>query len=418
MIIYSKSPIFSDRICFYGIWLRFIMLYVLFLFSFFSRISIEPPECAGVVCDLKCPSDSKVLQIYGYDPNNLVVTHPSEAPISEEIITSKRKRAIKTRKRESIKIVPGHYIRHRREINDSLAAIQKMCCECKCDFTICPDHKDHKCPPNEYKITISQGTQTPGNCCPKFSCSTQKPTCYSHNLKQQFNPMDHWKDDACTHCECSETGETNCETPICKPLSCEKKHTIDGECCPVCDISDSKFCEPDCDIHCRNGFEHDTERNCAICACAKTTPTTKKTTIFVESGMKFGRFALYSVHWSIQSQINWHLLNTNRYWHFFLVPDGVANSTFDVITTVEPSTWNPELNTVNGMSTDFIDNTNASSTKPISNDDSWYVHLPIVLGICITIGAFAVILSLTCRHLSHKKDKQHLNRKQNTPLIL
>lgn len=52
-----------------------------------------------------------------------------------------------------------------------------------------------------------------------------------------------------------------------------------------------------------------------------------------------------------------------------------------------------------------------------NDDDSWYVHLPIVLGICITIGAFAIILSLTCRHISHKKDKHHLNRKQNTPLI-
>lgn len=74
---------------------------------------------------------------------------------------------------------------------------------------------------------------------------------------------------------------------------------------------------------------------------------------------------------------------------------------------VQPSVWN----------TDFIDNTNASSTKPINDDDNWYVHLPIVLGICITIGAFAIILSLTCRHISHKKDKHHLNRKQNTPLI-
>lgn len=74
---------------------------------------------------------------------------------------------------------------------------------------------------------------------------------------------------------------------------------------------------------------------------------------------------------------------------------------------VQPSVWN----------TDFIDNTNASATKPIGDEDDWYVHLPIVLGICITIGAFAIILSLTCRHISHKKDKHHLNRKQNTPLI-
>lgn len=125
-------------------------------------------------------------------------------------------------------------------------------------------------------------------------------------------------------------------------------------------------------------------------------------------------------------------------WIIIYIADGVLNGTIDAITTkstatesasttktttpppppppptttakaveLQPSVWN----------TDVIDNTNASSTKPINDDDTWYVHLPIVLGICITIGAFAIILSLTCRHISHKKDKHHLNRKQNTPLI-
>lgn len=285
----------------------FVYLFIFFFllwFLFKQKKNTEPPDCAGVVCDMKCPPDSKVMQIYSYDPINLE-THPSDAPLlNEEIITSKRKRAILTRKRESIKIVPGQYHRHRREINDSLAIQQ--CCECKCDFAKCPEHK---CPLNEYKVTISQGTQLPGSCCPKFACNLQKPTCYSLNLRKHFNPNEHWKDDACTHCECTETGETNCETPICKALSCEKKHTIDGECCPVCDISDSNFCEPDvdCDLHCRAGFEYDAVRNCAICACTKAPPTTKKTTISNNTGMSLPHFHTIFVSFRIRSKKTYSL---------------------------------------------------------------------------------------------------------------
>lgn len=274
-------------------------MFYFFLFSFFFLA--EPPDCLSIVCDLKCPLDSKVERIDNYDPIILTVNatetpSPTLSPI-HEAITMKRKRAILTRQRESIKIVPGDYIRRRRDANNdtstsstsisttslpSLAA--QKCCECKCDFIKCPEFK---CPPGEYKLTISQATQIPGNCCAKYKCTTEKPTCHSLNLHRQFNALEQWAEDACTHCECTETGETNCETSICKPLNCEKKRTIEGECCPVCDISDSKFCEPDiiCDRACRNGFEYDPVRDCALCACAKSnTTTTKQTTIAMESG--------------------------------------------------------------------------------------------------------------------------------------
>lgn len=79
--------------------------------------------------------------------------------------------------------------------------------------------------------------------------------------------------------------------------------------------------------------------------------------------------------------------------------------------------WSTEPSTDSDLNVDFIDSANTSSTKPVNDADDWYVHMPIVLGICITIGAFAIIVSLTCRHICHKKDKHHLNRKQNTPLI-
>lgn len=259
----------------------------------------EPPDCADVVCDLDCPSDSKVTPIFSYEPINLVA-HATDTTQQEQqqhhgdddvAVSSKRKRSISSKR--TVDGSNDRIIRHRRNVSDTMAAtvdIMQKCCECKCEFNKCPEFK---CPPTEYKITIIQGTKIPGSCCTKFSCTTLKPTCYSHNLGKHFNPSDQWKDDACTHCECTETGETNCESPICKPLSCEKKRTIEGECCPVCDISDSKFCETDfdCDLHCRNGYEYDHVRHCAICACAKATTTmltTKKmtptTTVPIESG--------------------------------------------------------------------------------------------------------------------------------------
>lgn len=252
---------------------------VLFLFFFSLLFLTEPPDCSSVVCDLKCPSDSKVERIDNYDPIILAVnvTEAPPPPI-REAIKSKRKRAVPIRPRESIKIVPGVFSRRRRDTNDTLTLAQK-CCECKCDFIKCPEFK---CPANQYKITIAQATQQPGNCCAKYRCDNEKPTCYSHNLRRHINAQEQWFEDACTHCECTETGETSCEASICKPLNCEKKRTIEGECCPVCDISDSKFCEPEieCDRHCRNGFEYDPVRDCAICTCAKSKPisTTKMTT--------------------------------------------------------------------------------------------------------------------------------------------
>lgn len=234
------------------------------------------------MCDFNCPGDSKVVRIDNYDLIVLPANATDSLTLNETVITPKRKRSILTKRRESITIVPGDYIRRRRQANDSLLITQK-CCECKCDYSKC---LDFTCPKNEYKMIDSPATPIPGNCCPKYQCSTQKPTCYSHYLRKHFNGLEHWTEDPCTHCECDEYGETNCETSICKPLNCEKKKTAVGECCPVCDISDSKFCEPDidCDLHCRTGYERDPVRDCAICACAKSPATTEKATLSIGSG--------------------------------------------------------------------------------------------------------------------------------------
>lgn len=92
------------------------------------------------------------------------------------------------------------------------------------------------------------------------------------------------------------------------------------------------------------------------------------------------------------------------------------NSTNAFMTTTQ--TWNSEPSTDSDSNINAIDNANTSTNQPINEADNWYVELPIVLGICVTIGAFAIIMCLTCRHhICHKKDKHHINRKQHTPLI-
>lgn len=111
-----------------------------------------------------------------------------------------------------------------------------------------------------------------------------------------------------------------------------------------------------------------------------------------------------------------------------IFPEEFANSTVAIVpttttsttttttattTTIKSSVRITETITESDVQTDF----NNSSTKPFIEGDSWTIHLPIVMGICITIGAFLIIVSLTCRHISNNKDKHHLNRKQNTPLI-
>ncbi|XP_031622408.1 cysteine-rich motor neuron 1 protein [Contarinia nasturtii] len=358
--------------------------------------STEPPDCSSIVCDLKCPADSKVIRIDSYDSIILPV-NGSETPIHETNI-SKQKRAILTRQRETIKIVPaGDYVRRRRDvINDTISSPSSLasqkCCECKCDFSKCPDLK---CPSNEYKITIAPGSQVPGSCCTKYHCSKEKPTCYSAALRRHFNAFEHWNEDSCTHCECTETGETNCIQSSCKPLNCAKKQEIEGECCPVCDHSDSKFCdtEIDCELHCRNGYEFDPVRDCAICTCVKTiTSTIKTTTIALED------FSNNTVA---------------------IVPT-TTTTVSTTTTTASPTTTSKSSDRITETVTesDVQTDNNNSSTKPyIDEDENWTFHMPIVMGICITIGAFLIIVSLTCRHISNNKDKHHLNRKQNTPLI-
>lgn len=280
--------------------------------------------------------------------------------------TNRRKRSIE--KDATVNINFNEVIRERRDVNNSITTISD-CCEpdriqCKCDFTRC---QELECPSNEYKRIHSPATKIPGKCCPEYVCTAQKPVCYSQNLKRYFNQLEKWDDDACTSCECSENGEKHCEISHCRPLNCEKKQHIDGQCCPVCDISDSKFCQPAelCDIHCLNGFLHDSIQNCSLCRCAPSIESTKPS-----------------------------------------LTDDTQNVDTTNIWTTNSSGYDQNIHS---DSTD-------TNTKSIT-DDNWLIQLPIILGICITIAAFAIIMSLTCRHITHHKDKHHFNRKQNMPLI-
>lgn len=249
-------------------------------------------------------------------------------------------------------------IRHQDNSNATDRCCDANRIQCKCDFSRC---QMIECPPGQFKQILTQATKIPGKCCARHVCSPNRPVCYSENLKRTFNAMEKWEEDACTHCECNEMGEKHCEVSHCKPLNCEDKQYIDGECCPVCDISNSRFCAPDkvCDIHCLN-YMFDASRNCTLCRCA-TASMKNNTSNYVPMQT---------------STDNW----TDS--------DGVDDS----------SQSNPN---------------NAADEPPI--DYTWLIHL--FLGICITTGAFAIIMSITCRHICHQKGKHTLNHKQNTPLI-
>lgn len=378
---------------------------------FLSFPKTEPPDCTNIVCNLECPSDSKLvrradnLNIDTIIANAVTnITRPLNEEIIEQSVMTREKRAIPLRfqrRRENIKITPGGYIRRRRrDLNDSMPSttttttiIEQIdeCCssdrvQCKCDLTKCPDIQ---CAPNEYKRTMSPGTRTPGNCCPKIGCVAQKPTCFSHNLKRHYNMGDRWEEDPCTSCECSDTGEPHCQASVCKALNCEKQQIIPGQCCPVCDTSDSKFCQSDeyCDLHCRNGFERDPIMDCNICRCAKmisiTTPASPGT---IEPSADYDTKEITTTSTQI----------------------------FDWSTDSNTNDYSPKFD-------DDDDDNNTSSTKPIAEDENWIYNLPMSSGIVLILIAFAAVVAvfcLTCRHFNHNKDKHHLNRKQNTPLIL
>lgn len=366
--------------------------------------SLSPPEtpCSEISCDLQCPPDSVLIKIDSFDDaiksttssDDVAASTIAPGAISEQIGSStKVKRALGPFKRpEAIQIVPVDLIRRRRDTDDDEPISSnyriidekrvRECCEkkvqCKCDFNRC---QEPLCGEHEYKTLIHAGSKTPGSCCPHFSCSSQKPLCYSSNLKHHFAVNETWKEDDCTACVCSKTGESQCTSPLCKPLTCEKRIHIKGECCEVCDTSNSKYCvgDEDCDLHCLHGFEIDQSSGCTICRCAKTTTTPNAPPSKVPDSTPYT----------------------------IVAPTNTTDATMATVSTTESKSSDIDQR-INEM----------DSTRTAA--DSWFVYLPILLGICITIAAFVIVVSLVCRHFSHNRGKHRLNHKQNnnlTPLI-
>lgn len=202
----------------------------------------------------------------------------------------KFKRSVRPyKRRESIKIVPVGHISKRSipmdEFNQTTDEYLMQCCihnQCACD-TKCVQPT---CAIDQVAVLQSEGNNLPGKCCPIYKCypiqhgggsgaAEHQPqsTCYSSAKKGHFLNGEVWMEDDCTRCEC-DGGQSNCRSSVCKPINCEKKIYNRGECCPVCDLSNSKYCtgQEDCDIVCRNGYDIDVT-GCTICKCAKRSTT-------------------------------------------------------------------------------------------------------------------------------------------------
>lgn len=100
-------------------------------------------------------------------------------------------------------------------------------------------------------------------------------SCYSSSHNRHFPRNATWSEDDCTHCMCDDSGVPICHSSVCKPKNCAKLIRVPGECCPVCDQRDSKYCagHSDCGIVCRYGLDIHPINGCQICKCAKSWPT-------------------------------------------------------------------------------------------------------------------------------------------------
>lgn len=177
--------------------------------------------------------------------------------------------------------MPGPYIHKRSidsdEISDNKEAalieccIQKLCiCDTRCS--------QPKCRNDEILFVEREGSTIPGSCCPIYKCvhpSRPAVSCYSSEKRKHYYHGDTWKEGDCTTCKCDDKGKEHCVISVCKPLFCEKQVNILGECCPICDHTNSKFCpgHEQCEIICRLGYENDTT-GCRKCKCV-----TDRTTI-------------------------------------------------------------------------------------------------------------------------------------------
>lgn len=196
------------------------------------------------------------------------------------------KRSVSYERRESIKIVPGGYIRKRRNThtnnhhrrhhiikNDEL--IEKCCdiYKCRCKLDACPLPE---CPwPLVVKLLpqLNEEFGMPGNCCRRYACI--RPTfCVVEEIQQEkkrYKNGEKWLKDPCTECEC-DNGEPKCFISQCYMPTCLKLITLEGNCCPTCDNTGSDFCQgsENCDKVCKHGYKKSDHNDCDLCVCAKS----------------------------------------------------------------------------------------------------------------------------------------------------
>uniref|UniRef100_A0A2M4CJR5 Putative extracellular matrix protein fras1 n=1 Tax=Anopheles darlingi TaxID=43151 RepID=A0A2M4CJR5_ANODA len=231
--------------------------------------------CQQVQCSTECPDDS-------YLPSAKDEFMAIESDGSG--VRQRRAIAMNNHPQESIKIVPSAamFFTHnqlqpalpqRHFWKRSLASgvdLQDRCCP-KCVCRPCPSPR---CPPN-FIPAVSSGENghraQPGNCCPDVYCQVLlQPIkrCYSKTIPgRSYTEGEEWNEDRCTHCKC-EDGESRCQMPTCRPLSCARKRSPPDQCCDVCDEEGSIFCRGhvNCPISCRHGYQR--QGSCYLCQCA------------------------------------------------------------------------------------------------------------------------------------------------------
>lgn len=99
--------------------------------------------------------------------------------------------------------------------------------------------------------------------------------CYSSNHDRHYARNATWNEDDCTRCMCAANGTPICHSSVCKPKNCAKLIRLPGQCCPVCDLRDSKYCagQSDCGIVCRYGLDVNPITGCQVCKCKSWPPS-------------------------------------------------------------------------------------------------------------------------------------------------
>lgn len=216
------------------------------------------------------------------------------------------------KRRESIKIIPVYNYIHKRSLPDDILnkeieqneLISKCCPKKSCEDCSQIQCSTIKCEGDKLPISINST-----DCCPIYtcdyipdcsnktdnfkwlqpcrscSCNQNETVCYEtcsndhpeeddqlycFSNKNRYTHGQTWKKNDCTNCECIH-GEEKCQSSVCKPQHCTKTITHEGECCPVCDTSESTdFCSghENCDIACQFGYNKSMEFDCYFCKCS------------------------------------------------------------------------------------------------------------------------------------------------------